>query len=85
MTSEATSRMDRLEAVMEQLVLLKVTQLQQHHAQQMVFRHHSKSSSAVQADGAPRSSMSLDHHARYIQRLDRRSCSHLYLISIPQR
>jgi regulator of replication initiation timing len=46
-TSEATSRMDRLEAVMEQLVLLNAAQLQQQQTHQMDTSNHSESSSAV--------------------------------------
>ncbi|KAG7355258.1 vacuolar-sorting-associated protein 13 C-terminal domain containing protein [Nitzschia inconspicua] len=49
-TSDATSRMDRLEAVMEQMVLLNATQMQQQQQQQlrqMDNSHHSESSSVA--------------------------------------
>jgi regulator of replication initiation timing len=46
-TSDAASRMDRLEAVMEQLVLLNATQLHQQQMRQLDTSHHSESSSAV--------------------------------------
>jgi regulator of replication initiation timing len=47
-TSDATSRIDRLESVMEQLVLLNASQMQQQQQmRQMDTSHHSESSSAV--------------------------------------